>query len=228
MTLRIIVATPAVVVVEKPCGVSVIPGRGEPPGADVKALLARQLGQTVWTVHRLDRDTSGVLVFALDAPTHRALSMALEAGEVEKSYVALVAGVPKVDKWTTTAALVEGRKGRMRTAREGEAGKESATSFEVVERFAAATCVRAFPKTGRTHQIRVHLAHSGFPLLADPKYGLREGDAGFAAGLRRTPLHASSFKFSGKADCAALFAESPTPDDMQAAIEKLRGGLPKR
>ncbi len=216
------------VAVDKPAGVLVIPGRGERKELSLRERLEQELGQKLFVVHRLDRDTSGVLVFALDAATHRELSIAFEAGKVQKRYLALVRGrldgLLEID-----AALVPARRGRMRAAHPGESGKSAQTRLRPLEIFAGATLVEAEPLTGRTHQIRVHLLHGGYPLLVDPQYGqpqcLAARDLGHSSEevvLRRTPLHAFRVQLPAIAGEAPRWIEAPIPPDMRRALELLR------
>lgn len=207
------------VAVDKPPGVTVIPARGEDPARCLRAQLEGELGQKVWVVHRLDRDTSGVVVFATDAKAHRALSMAFERGQVRKRYHALVQG-RLAQALTVDAPIASGRKGKMRVARPGEEGKAASTRFRALELFADATLVEAEPKTGRTHQLRVHLAHAGHPLLVDPLYGAPGPWHLGAATLARTPLHAAWLELPQ--DCGGLTLESPVPQDFAAALAALR------
>jgi RluA family pseudouridine synthase len=206
--LRLLLERPALVAIDKPAGLNVIPGR-DGSGPNARDLLRAQLGRDVWVVHRLDRDTSGVLLFALDAPTHRTLSMAFEGSEVKKRYLALVEG--RVEGPLDLAVPLEaGRKGRMRV---GPNGKASRTLIEPLERFENATLIAAMPLTGRTHQIRVHLAHAGHPLLFDHQYRHTQQSALIA----RTPLHAAALEWKD------LRVESPLPPDFEAALAALRG-----
>src|SRR5512138_28437 len=183
--------------VAKPPGRIVIPGRagGEPSlREELEALHGR-----LWVVHRLDRGTSGVLLFARTAAAHRALNLAFDRGEPRKRYLALVRGEPP-EVQRIDLAIAPGRKGRMRPAAAGDPrGKASATLVRRLEAFPARpwtggplALVEALPETGRTHQIRVHLAAAGTPLALDPDYGeagpLRGPDG--ATLLARTPLHA--------------------------------------
>ncbi len=206
MTLRLLLQQPGLIAIDKPAGLAVIPGRVEGPNA--RSLIQTQLGQPVWVVHRLDRDTSGVLLFALDAETHREVSMAFEAGLVKKRYLALVEGrvTAPLD---LNYPLEPGRKGRVRVAPEG---KEARTLVRPLETFASATLVEAEPLTGRTHQIRVHLSHAGHPLVFDHQY--QHGTQSPLIG--RTPLHAASLEWKG------LTIESPLPEDFEAALRALR------
>jgi tRNA pseudouridine32 synthase/23S rRNA pseudouridine746 synthase/23S rRNA pseudouridine955/2504/2580 synthase len=216
------------VAVDKPAGMPVIPGRSEEGGPPLRERLEAQLGRRVWVVHRLDRDTSGVLLLALDAATHRAASLAFEHATPEKRYLALVSpplGAPlRID-----AALVPARRSRMRAARPGEEGKPAVTELVPLETFGDVALVEARPLTGRTHQIRVHLRHAGAPLLVDPQYGRPEpvserrlGGDSDAPVLARTPLHASRLVIRGGQGLPPLDVTAPLPADMARALALLR------
>jgi RluA family pseudouridine synthase len=218
---RILHQTSGFIAVDKPAGVTVIPGRESTRAESLVGLLETELGRKLWVVHRLDRDTSGVVLFALGAPTHRTLSMAFEAGEVEKVYLALVQGVIE-GPLDLEMPLVPARRGRMRPAREGESGKPARTRVVPIERLGAeATLVEARPLTGRTHQIRVHLASAGHPLLVDHQYGGRH-KRGQAPLVTRTPLHAARLVLRGLAGIEDVVIEAPLPLDMAQALERLR------
>lgn len=217
------------VAVDKPPGMLVIPGRATEAeeGVCVRDAVARQLGREVWVVHRIDRDTSGVLLLALDADSHRAASMAFEHGEVKKTYLALVQGVVRgpID---IDLPLMEARKRKMKVAPAGLVGKPSRTLVRPVETFAKATLVACEPLTGRQHQIRVHLMAKGHPLLVDHQYGRRQpllekdlGGAGDEVVLDRTPLHAASLEIPS----LGFKAESPLPADLRAVIDRLSTGI---
>ena len=224
---RILFEGGGVLVVDKPPGVPVIPGRDG--GPSLRDALESQRGRKLFVVHRLDRDTSGALVFALDASAHRALSMAFETGKVRKRYVALVEGRVEAPQ-LVDAPLVAGRKGRMRVARPGDAdAKPSRTRVRPVETFARASLVEAEPLTGRTHQIRVHLLSLGHPLLVDHQYGrdtpllAKElGGEGDAVVLARTPLHAARVEWPALPGVEARAVDCPLPDDMTRARDLLR------
>ena len=214
-----------VLAVDKPAGTAVIPGRDGPRGDSLHERLMAARGEKLWVVHRLDRDTSGVLVFARNAPAHRALSMAFEAGRVEKTYLALVEGL--LDKsQEVDVPLVPARRGRMRPAREGEEGKPAQTRVRPLEHFSGqvkATLVEASPLTGRTHQIRVHLRSLGHPLVVDHQYGSAEPFPKEAPVLLRTPLHAASLGWRGIEGVEDAALTSPLPDDLARALAWLRG-----
>ena len=224
----VILEDEALLAVDKPPGRLVIPGRagGEPA---LRQELEAAYGP-LWVVHRLDRGTSGLLLFARTAAAHRALNLQFERGEPRKTYLALVSGLPP-EAWRCETPLAAGRKGRMRPARPGEAGaKAAATAFTRLEDFPsrdglpACALVEARPETGRTHQLRVHLKCAGHPLALDPDYGepgpLR--DAAGAIWLARTPLHAARLAFTHP-DGWALTLEAPLAPDLAAALARLRG-----
>jgi RluA family pseudouridine synthase len=205
------------VAVAKPPGLLVIPGRNPEDQVCARDLLSRQLGQRVWVCHRIDRDTSGVVLFATDEDAHRAASMAFEQGLVKKRYLALVEGVVSAPL-DLQQALTEGRKGKMRLAFPGEEAKESRTLVRPVETFKTASLVECEPLTGRQHQIRVHLKAAGHPLLFDHQYGRKEplqlGD--FV--LERTPLHAASLVI----ESLGVDVTAPLPSDLAQALVRLR------
>ncbi len=215
--------------VDKPAGRLVIPGRGTGETSlreDLESIHGK-----LWVVHRLDRGTSGVLVFARNARAHRTLNLSFDRGEPRKRYVAIVRGTPPAER-RIEIAIAPARRGRMRPARHGDPrGKASATLVRLLEAFAGAVwaggplaLVEALPETGRTHQIRVHLAWAGFPLAMDPDYG----DAAPLRGprgevlLERTPLHASRLELRHPTSGDELVVESPVPADMSAALDALR------
>jgi tRNA pseudouridine32 synthase/23S rRNA pseudouridine746 synthase/23S rRNA pseudouridine955/2504/2580 synthase len=216
------------VAVDKPAGVPVIPGRSEAGGPPLRERLEAQLGRRLWVVHRLDRDTSGVLLFALDARAHRAASLAFEQGRGDKRYLALVSP-PLPGALRVEAALVPARRSRMRVAVAGEQGKDAVTELVPLETFGDVALVEARPLTGRTHQIRVHLRHAGAPLLVDPQYGRPEpvterrlGRASDVVVLDRTPLHASRLVLPGGEGLPPVDVSAPLPEDMARALALLR------
>jgi tRNA pseudouridine32 synthase/23S rRNA pseudouridine746 synthase len=219
------------VAIDKPPGRIVIPGRG----TDERSLreeLEERLGR-LWVVHRLDRGTSGVLVFARSAEAHRALNLAFERGEPAKRYVAIVRGTPPAEQ-RVEIPIAPARRGRMRPARPGDPrAKEAATVVRLLESFparpwagGALALVEALPETGRTHQIRVHLAAVGLPLAVDADYGDEDPLRGPAGEIlvARTPLHAASLTIAHPADGRPLVIEAALPTDMASAITRLRDG----
>jgi len=227
-SLPVLAQTRSWIAVQKPPGRLVIPGRNEEATPPLKEAVERQLGRPVWTVHRLDRDTSGVLLFALTAEAHRSLSMAFENGKVHKRYLALVKGVFEGER-LIDRPLTAARRGRMRPAHPGEEGKPSQTHVRALESFQDATLVQVEPLTGRTHQIRVHLSWEGFPLLVDPQYRrperLTERDLGGTREevlLDRTPLHCWRLRVPQVEETPATEIEAPVPEDLQRVLEWLR------
>lgn len=224
MPLTVLAQLGGLVAIDKPAGLLVIPGSGEAEATCVRDLLAEQLGQQVWLCHRIDRDTSGVLLFATDAATHRRAAKAFETGEARKCYLALVQGRVR-GALDIDLAIAPARKGKMRIALPGEEGKASRTLVTVREAFVKATLVECVPLTGRQHQLRVHLRAQGHPLLVDHQYGRREallerdlGGVGEVPVLTRTPLHAAHLSLP----VLGFIAQAPVPPDMQRAIDLLR------
>jgi tRNA pseudouridine32 synthase/23S rRNA pseudouridine746 synthase len=222
VSVEILFVDDDLVAVAKPAGRIVVPGRGAPERT-VRAELQERLGP-LWVVHRLDRGTSGVLLFARNAAVHRALCSAFEHHQVVKRYLALVKDVLSGDR-RVDVAVAPGRKGRMR-AGEGLAGARPSTTFiRMVASFPpVASLVEAYPASGRTHQVRVHLAHAGHPLLVDPDYGDPPPwrAPGGSVVLVRTPLHAASVELLHPTSGAPLRIEAPLAPDVRAAVEALR------
>jgi tRNA pseudouridine32 synthase/23S rRNA pseudouridine746 synthase len=220
--LEVLFADDHLAAVAKPPGRLVVPGRGIPEET-VREEAERELGP-LWVVHRLDRGTSGVLLLARSAAAHRTLCGAFEHHRVAKRYLALVRGVLPAER-RVDVPIGPGRKGRMR-AGEGIPGARPATTFvrSVASFPPGASLVEAYPASGRTHQVRIHLAFAGHPLLVDPDYG--DGPPWTAPGggvvLARTPLHASSLEFLHPSSGAPLRIDAPMPPDMQEAIRALR------
>lgn len=196
------------VAIDKPPGLLVIPGRDPVGRATAKSLLELQLQTKIWVCHRIDRDTSGVVVFATNAEAHRRASMAFERGDAKKTYLALVEGAVS-SPLEIDLPLVEGRKGKMRLAFPGEDGKASKTLVRPREQLRGATLVECEPLTGRQHQIRVHLKAQGHPLLFDHQYGRKEPLVVGDVTLARTPLHAAKLVLEGWS------VESPLPADLE-------------
>jgi tRNA pseudouridine32 synthase/23S rRNA pseudouridine746 synthase len=220
--LAVLLSDAHLAAVAKPPGSIVVPGRGAPERTvreEAEALLG-----PLWVVHRLDRGTSGVLLLARSADVHRSLCALFERHEVSKRYLALVRGAVTGDL-RIDVPVAPGRKGRMR-AGEGLPGARPSTTFvrTVLSFGDVATLVEAYPASGRTHQVRVHLAHAGHPLLVDPDYGRPAPwrDPGGSAILDRTPLHAASLEFLHPVTGEPVRVEAPVPADMQEALEVLQ------
>jgi tRNA pseudouridine32 synthase / 23S rRNA pseudouridine746 synthase len=221
----------AVLVVDKPAGRLVIPGRGTDE-TSIREELEASHGR-LWVVHRLDRGTSGVLLLARSADAHRALNRAFDRGEPRKRYLALVRGEPPPER-RIDLAIAPARRGRMRPARPKDPrGKPSVTVVRRIAQLGAPpwaggplALVEALPETGRTHQIRVHLAAAGFPLAVDPDYGCAApllGPQGTPL-LERTPLHAARLEIAHPEGRDPLVLEAPLPADIALALDALGRG----
>ena len=156
------------VVVDKPEGLAAIPTR-DGRGGSLFETLCQQRSERLYVVHRLDKDTSGVIAFARNAASHRWLNQQFESRAVQKTYRALVHGVVAAGMGTIDEPLRQFGSGRVGV--DPKRGKASVTEFRVIERFASHTLVEAYPHTGRRHQIRVHLYDLGHPIVGDPLYG---------------------------------------------------------
>ncbi|MEY2515075.1 MAG: rRNA synthase [bacterium] len=205
------------IVVDKPAGVVVHPARGHREGTLAQALAGRVAGgEEDWRagiVHRLDRDTSGLLVVAKNDDVHRALKAALAKRRMTREYLALVEGRPPARSGTIEAPIGRDRRVRTRMSTDTDAPKPAITHFEIDRALPQSTLLRVRLQTGRTHQIRVHLQAIGHPVCGDPEYGT----AGLY-GLRRQFLHAARLAFEHPVTGAALDVASPLPADLAAAL----------
>jgi len=218
-------------VVDKPAGLVVHPGAGNPHSTLQNALLALDPKLAILPragiVHRLDKDTSGLLVVARTLPAHTALVRMLGEREVHREYEAICRGVMTAGG-TVDAPIDRHPTDRVRMAvRDG--GRESVTHYRVIKRFRAHTHVRVQLETGRTHQIRVHLAHVGFPIVGDRVYGGRLAlPKGVSEALRqalrefpRQALHAARLKFDHPVTGRPVECHSPLPADMSGLLDML-------
>jgi 23S rRNA pseudouridine1911/1915/1917 synthase len=220
------------VVIDKPPGLVVHPAPGHDRGTLVNALLAhcrdlRGIGGELrpGIVHRIDKDTSGLLVVAKDDATLNALAAAFKAHTVERVYDALVAGKPPGPGGRIDTLYGRDPRERKKFSSRVRTGKRAVTNWKVVERFEGAARIEARLETGRTHQVRVHLAALGCPLLGDRVYGRPPRDPAvkaIAAALGRQALHARSLAFDHPATGQRLALASELPADMRAALEALR------
>jgi len=223
-----------VLVVDKPAGLVVHPGAGNPTGTMVNALLHRDPSLAALPragiVHRLDKDTSGLMVVARSLRAHAALVEQLSEREVHRQYLAIVVG-PMIAGGTVNAPIGRHPTDRVRQAVVAEgAGKDAITHYRVRERFRAHTLVECRLETGRTHQIRVHMAHVKHPIVGDPLYGgsFRQPKGAtpeLAEALRtfkRQALHAERLTFRHPVTGEDVATHSPVPADMLALLAALR------
>ena len=208
-------------VVDKPAGLVVHPSAGHRSGTLVHGLLALDAEggdeDRPGIVHRLDRDTSGLLVVARSPEAHRRLQELVRARALTREYVALVAGRPRSRRGTIDAAIGRDRHDALRHSLDTDAPRDAVTHFEVEQEFREYTLLRVILETGRTHQIRVHLGAIDLPVAGDPTYG-RAG----ALGLERQFLHAARLAFEHPFTGEQVDVTSPLPDDLEAALATLR------
>jgi 23S rRNA pseudouridine1911/1915/1917 synthase len=220
------------IILNKPSGLLSIPDR---MGQEIslKQLLQEKYGN-IFTVHRLDRDTSGIIVFAKDEETHKFLSMAFEERTVAKYYLGIVQGIPSEKKKTIDEPIAENttKRGVMLIHKRGKA---SVTDYEVMEEFGKFSLLQFRIHTGRTHQIRVHMQHVGHPIVCDALYGdpapilvssfkknynLSKAEFDERPILSRLGLHAARLEFKD-AQGNSHNVEAPLPKDMRALVQQL-------
>jgi RluA family pseudouridine synthase len=204
-----------IIVLDKPAGLPVLPDGWQPDAPYLRQILEEKHGR-IWVVHRLDKITSGVMVFARTAEAHRELNRQFERHEVEKVYQAIVEGVPPWDERTARHMLQTNVGRKHRTVVVHKRGKNSETYFKVLERGQAEALIEAHPKTGRTHQVRVHLSALGFPLLGDVLYGAVETDS-----IARPALHAVSLTLTHPVSSQRMTFSANPPNDFLEALESL-------
>jgi 23S rRNA pseudouridine1911/1915/1917 synthase len=237
IALDIVYEDPHLLVIDKPVGLVVHPGAGNPAGTVLNALLHHdpKLAELPrgGIVHRLDKETSGLMVVAKTLATHTALVAMLSRHDVERQYEAIVLGT-MIAGGTIDAPIGRHMGDRLRQAvRDEEDGKHAVTHYRLRERFRAHMLLQCSLETGRTHQIRVHLSHIGHPLIGDPLYGgglklpKRATPELVAAlcGFRRQALHAERLAFEHPVTGESMSFQVPRPADMDALIAALREDL---
>jgi RluA family pseudouridine synthase len=219
-----------VVAVAKPSGQAVIAARGEPRSLSLQSQVESRLRRRVWVVHRIDRDASGVVLFALSADAHRALSLSFEHRQVVKTYAVFVAGRVEPPHGRIEVPLHAARRGKTRPAVPGEpAALPSVTEYATRRRWKLIPDGRRFvslldahPITGRHHQIRVHLRSLGAPILFDPLYGRGlMPDALARAPSTRLALHASRIEVPAPRGGRRLVLDAPLPADLAGLADWL-------
>ncbi|MEO5367750.1 MAG: RluA family pseudouridine synthase [Magnetococcus sp. WYHC-3] len=225
---RVLHVDDALMVLDKPPGMAVHGGSGQPWGV-VDVLRQIHPDRPPELCHRLDRDTSGCLLLAFDRAVLRQLATALATRQMEKTYLALVRGQPQPPRGVIRQALAKGRlQGGERMVHNDVAGREAVSRYEVAESLPGAALVRVALETGRTHQIRVHLADRGHPLAGDDKYGDRAFNRALRPlGLRRLFLHAAELSLIHPLSGAPLRVRADLPGDLTAVVARLRqNGVP--
>ena len=227
--LRILYEDDELLAIDKPPGLVVHPAPGARHGTLVHALLHRFGAlpsgdpERPGIVHRLDRDTSGVLLVARTRRAHESLARQFQERTVEKTYVAVVRGGVGVASGRIDRPIGRHPRERKRMSVRSPRGRPAVTRWSVVERLPGATVLRLAPETGRTHQLRVHLAAAGHPILGDPVYGARRrGRSGPEPSFPRQALHAEAITFMHPVDETRLTIRAPVPPDIQQLIETLR------
>ncbi len=222
----------ALFVIDKPAGLVVHPGAGNADGTLVNALLHRDPALAALPragiVHRLDKDTSGVMVVARTLQAQAALVEQLSAREVHRQYLAVVTGA-LVSGGTADAPIDRHPRDRLKMAVR-EDGRDAVTHYRLRERFRAHTALECRLETGRTHQIRVHMAHLKHPIVGDPVYGgplklpkgATDGLVAALRGFRRQALHAETLEFLHPASGEAIRCTAPVPEDLRALLAALR------
>ncbi|HZT46090.1 MAG TPA: RluA family pseudouridine synthase [Gaiellaceae bacterium] len=220
LDVRIAYEDEHLLVVDKPSGLVVHPGAGHATGTLVQGLRGRGLAggdaDRPGVVHRLDRDTSGLLVVARTEAAYEGLRALVRARKLEREYLALVRGRPRSRRGRIEAAIGRDRRDPTRMSLDTESPKAAVTHFELVELFHDHALLRVRLETGRTHQIRVHLAAIGLPVAGDPVYGSPE------PGLTRQFLHAARLAFPHPITRERVEATSPLPPDLEAALAGVR------
>jgi len=223
--LQIIYEDDSILVIDKPVGLVVHPGAGNKKGTLVHALLGRKsplstLGDVrrPGIVHRLDKDTSGLLIVAKDNFSHRALQSQFASRSLSKTYIALVKGRVEYEEGRVEEPLARDPKSRQKMAVSSQENAKSAqTLYRTLKRFRQATLLEIKLITGRTHQIRVHMRYLGHPVVGDTLYG---NETSLSSKMPRLALHASKIEFVHPKTGKQMKFESPLPTEMKAMIEK--------
>ncbi len=213
------------IVVNKAAGMVVHPSPGHTDDTLVNAMVARypdilreDSGSRPGIVHRLDKDTSGLIIIARNAVTHSALADQMKRHEIIKRYVALVEGIVALDQGSIDAPIGRNAKYRQQMAITALKSREAITHFRVLERFSRHTLLQLELETGRTHQIRVHLKAIGHPIVGDPVYGSGKVSRGFM--LERQFLHAYQIKFIHPTTGNVIHLEAPIPADLRTILDQ--------
>jgi tRNA pseudouridine32 synthase / 23S rRNA pseudouridine746 synthase len=218
-----------IILINKPAGLLTIRDGYDPSLPYVTAILQPEYGR-LFVVHRLDRDTSGILLLAKNLESHKFLNDQFQNRQTQKIYHAIIDGVPSWEKNNAELPLLIDADRRHRTRVDFQKGKPASTSFEVMERFSANCLVKASPQTGYTHQIRAHLLALGYPILGDQLYS--KSTPSFPTFnskiihkqplIKRMALHAFSLSFIHPTTHAIFDLKAPYPDDFQNTLNFLQ------
>ncbi|MBL8090742.1 MAG: RluA family pseudouridine synthase [Anaerolineales bacterium] len=219
--MEIIFVDDHILIINKPANLSVLPEGWDKDAHYLVKILEEQY-EKIWVVHRIDKITSGIILFALNAEAHRSLNIQFEKHQVEKKYHALVNGVPKWSEKITKFPLRVNVGHKHRTMVDDRNGVKSETRFRLLEQYQLSALVEAMPMTGRTHQIRVHAYALGHPLVGDVLYSAPESKI-----IHRPALHARSLIFTHPATGNKVSFEADYPDDFREALETSRRFLRK-
>jgi len=215
--LTILYTDANLLVIDKPAGVLSIPDGYDHAVPYLGRILEPSYGR-LWVVHRLDKETSGVMVFARNADVHSKLNEQFAEHQVSKTYHALIFGLPDWEEKMADIPLRANVGRRNRTAVDIARGKQAMTHFRVLEKFPGHSLLEAKPETGRTHQIRAHLYDLGFSILSDPLYGFGE----ISPFIGRLALHACSLTFWHPTTGEMVTFGAPYPQDFELALSQLR------
>lgn len=225
--LDIIYEDDDVVVLNKARGMVVHPAPGNYTGTLVNALLYHcsnlsGINSAIrpGIVHRLDKDTSGIMIVAKNDAAHISLSQQIQSKTAVRTYLAVVRGNIKTDSGTIETQIARDKTDRKKMAAVKEGGRDAITDYEVLERFGKYTLVRCKLRTGRTHQIRVHMEYLGYPLVGDPKYSPMKTPFG----IKGQALHSHTLEFTHPRTGERMKFEAPLPEDMHKIITRLHNG----
>lgn len=225
--LDIIYEDDDVVVLNKARGMVVHPAPGNYTGTLVNALLYHcsnlsGINSAIrpGIVHRLDKDTSGIMIVAKNDAAHISLSQQIQSKSAVRTYLAVVRGNIKTDSGTIETQIARDKTDRKKMAVVKEGGRDAITDYEVLERFGKYTLVRCKLRTGRTHQIRVHMEYLGYPLVGDPKYSPMKTPFG----IKGQALHSHTLEFTHPRTGERMKFEAPLPEDMHKIITRLHNG----
>lgn len=222
-----------IIAINKPAGIVIYPAAGHRSGTLLNGLIARcdklaSAGSPLrpGVVHRIDKDTSGAILFAKDDNAYHELARQFQEREIQKTYLALVFGNPRHDAGNIRSEIGRSLSDRKKMSIRTRRGKEAITEYEVLKRFSAAALVRVLLITGRTHQIRVHFSSFGHPVLGDSTYGRKAAvEIGrTTVRFKRQMLHAHQITFRHPASGKRIEVSAPLPEDMKKAITALEGG----